>query len=184
MYLIDQRDKHRTLPFTQALLFKMLLNSLLALAIPALAAPAPMSPNEPSVLVKRDTCANYRFMSMGQLHFYNGATISAELQYSYDQSSWTKINPSGNILSGQSRDFYRDNELKTILRDTNFYIRVCDTLINRDCGTSPGVFQIPSAGKQQWVASVEAEDQWRWPPKIYTEVLCEIGSQLPNSSGN
>ncbi|KAK3360609.1 hypothetical protein B0T25DRAFT_578495 [Lasiosphaeria hispida] len=131
----------------------------LALVLPAFAAPA-TSPAIPIELAKRDSCANYRFMAMGQLEFHNDAPIAAYVRWSYDGNNWSRLPKNGAIIQSIAIDewweFDRSTELSVIQRDRNFYLQVCEDIIN-NCSNVPGVFQIPGIGKQQWVADIRAE---------------------------
>ncbi|KAI6318096.1 hypothetical protein MCOR34_003747 [Pyricularia oryzae] len=164
--------------------FPSVLATALGVFAPVLAAPMlsemPTSAKNGAMLAKRDTCANYRFMSLGQLDVQNDVLLWAvSVNYSYDRINWTRINPGDDILVGGSRTFTRGNQLKLIQRDRNFYINMCN-VITGSCVVSPGVFQIPSAGKQQWVASVLVKSVW--DGGIETQPFCEVGAQLPNAT--
>ncbi|TLD18487.1 hypothetical protein PspLS_10321 [Pyricularia sp. CBS 133598] len=163
--------------------FSTILATALGIVAPALAAPMlsemPTSANNSAMLAKRDTCANYRFMSLGQLDVKNDVLWAMSVNYSYDGINWTRINPGDDILVGGSRMFTRGDQLKLIQRDRNFYINMCN-VITGSCVVSPGVFQIPSAGKQQWVASVIVKTVW--DGGITSQPFCEVGAQLPNAT--
>ncbi|TLD07320.1 hypothetical protein PgNI_11098 [Pyricularia grisea] len=163
--------------------FHPILATALSVVAPALAVPilseVLTGANSGAMLAKRDTCANYRFMSLGQLDVENDVLWAMSINYSYDGINWTRINPGDDILVGGSRTFTRGDQLKLVQRDRNFYINMCNVLTG-SCVVSPGVFQIPSAGKQQWVASILVKSVW--DGGIQTQPFCEVGAQLPDAT--
>ncbi|KAK3387832.1 hypothetical protein B0H63DRAFT_509545 [Podospora didyma] len=132
---------------------------VLAVLPSTFAAPAAEPVSAVENIFKRDgeDCASPRYMALGQVEFHNRAAIVAVLKYSYDRQTWNKVGgvQGPQVYSGGNYEYDRDAELRNIIRDTDFWLEVCDFAFNGcwPVGTQETNFRIPSSGSE-WVASI------------------------------